>query len=84
VAKHREGLARGDVLVRIGAGVFVVGLVSVALVFVPFLFGRDERGVALSLTSFLTCAGLGLALLGLTLGAKDSQRRATEAAQRDG
>ncbi len=50
---------------RVGAVVFLAGVVAVVAVFVPFLFGGGERGLPLSLATFLTVAGLGLALLGL-------------------
>ncbi len=60
----------GDRLVAAGALLFLAGLVAVGAVFVPFLLGRNERGAPLSLATFLTVAGMGLALAGLARQAR--------------
>jgi uncharacterized membrane protein YidH (DUF202 family) len=84
VAKHGEAARAGDGMVRAGALLFAVGLVAVAVVFVPFTIdlvehgarvaqSRHEHGVALNLATFLVCLGLGVALLGLVRGARASR-----------
>ncbi|HEX8001986.1 MAG TPA: hypothetical protein VF519_04760 [Mycobacteriales bacterium] len=77
----------GDGLVRAGVAVFALGLVAIAVVFVPFGIDlvrhgaryaqspRNEHGVALNLATFLVCAGLGLALIGLVRQARESRLR---------
>jgi branched-subunit amino acid transport protein AzlD len=73
VPRHAAARTRhpGDLLVRVGAVVFAVGVVAVLLVVVPFLTGdRDEPPVLLDLLALLLPAGLGLALLGLLRGAR--------------
>jgi len=62
--------ARGDLLVRVGAGVFGLGVLAVLAIVVPFFFGADERPTWLNLSALLLPVGLGLALLGLLRGAK--------------
>ena len=63
----------GDLLVRLGALVFAVGVVAVLLILVPFLTGdRSGAPVVLDLLALLLPAGLGLALLGLLRGARAS------------
>jgi hypothetical protein len=64
----------GDVLVRLGAGVFAVGVVAVLLILVPFLAGtRADAPLALDLLALLLPVGFGLALLGLLRGARSHQ-----------
>ncbi len=65
----------GERLVRVGAGVFAVGVVGVLLAVVPFFFGRDDASSAVTLVASLLPVGLGLALVGLLLGAR-SRRQA--------
>jgi hypothetical protein len=63
---------RGDLLVRIGAVLFGIGTLAVVVVLVPFLSGdRHEPPLALNLMVLLLPLGLGLALLGLLVGARD-------------
>jgi predicted cation transporter len=88
VAKHGHAPRAGDGLVRAGVVLFVLGLVAIVVVFVPFATDllahgarhaqtpRHERGVALNLATFATCAGLGLALVGLVRQARESRARA--------
>ena len=65
-------MGRGDVLVRVGAGLFAVGLVAAIVVLVPYLAGRSsEPPVGLDLLMLLLPGGFGVALLGLLLGARD-------------
>jgi hypothetical protein len=70
--------------------VFVAGLVAIAVIFVPFVIDllrngarhaqdHHEYGVALNLATFLTCAGFGLALIGLARQARESRARARSA-----
>jgi len=62
---------RGDVLVRLGAGLFAVGLVAALLVLVPYLAGHSgEPPLALDLLMVLLPAGFGVALLGLLVSAR--------------
>ncbi len=87
VARHAEEPRAGDGLVRAGGVVFLVGLVAIGVMFVPFIvdlatkgarYAQDhhEYGVALNLATFLTCAGFALGLIGLLRQAKESRRRA--------
>ena len=75
-ARHRGPHERGagDRLVAIGAVLFLGGLVAIVAVFVPFLFGENERGVPLSVATFFTSAGLGFGLLGLVRSARANRR----------
>lgn len=87
MARHATGPRAGDTVVRVGVVVFLAGLVAIAVVFVPFAVDlvrhgareaqspRHEHGVALNLATFLTCAGLGIALYGLVRQARESRRR---------
>jgi VIT1/CCC1 family predicted Fe2+/Mn2+ transporter len=61
---------RGEGLVRVGAAVFAVGVVGVLLAVVPFFLGRDDAPTWTALLASLLPVGLGLALLGLLLGAR--------------
>jgi uncharacterized membrane protein YidH (DUF202 family) len=77
-------------MVRAGVVVFLAGLVAIAVVFVPFTIDlvrhgaryaqseRNERGVALNLATFLVCAGLGIALIGLVRQARESRARSRD------
>jgi hypothetical protein len=47
-----------DVLVRVGAGIFAIGLLATALIIIPFFFGVTERPTWLNV----------LAVGGLTIG----------------
>jgi uncharacterized membrane protein YidH (DUF202 family) len=92
MGRHGEAPRAGDRLVRAGAIVFVAGLGAVAVIFVPFGVDlvrhgarhaqsrRNEHGVALNLATFLVCAGLGLALVGMVRQARESRRRARDSA----
>ncbi len=60
----------GDRLVRVGTGVFGLGVLGVLLVVVPFFFGRSDAPLAMSLLALLLPVGLGLALTGLLVGAR--------------
>jgi VIT1/CCC1 family predicted Fe2+/Mn2+ transporter len=66
----------GEGLVRIGAVVFAVGVVGVLLAVVPFFFGRQDASSLVTLTASLLPVGLGIALVGLLVGAR-SRRRAS-------
>jgi hypothetical protein len=89
VARHAEQPRAGDRLVQVGALVFVAGLVAILVMFVPFVVdlvregaayaqAKHEYGVALNLATFLTCAGLGLGLIGLVRQARESRARARD------
>jgi uncharacterized membrane protein YidH (DUF202 family) len=89
VAKHGHPARAGDGLVRAGAVVFLLGLVAVAVVFVPFAIDlvrhgaraaqsrRHEHGVPLNLATFLVCVGLALGLAGMVRQARDSRARSS-------
>ena len=64
----------GDTLVRVGAGVFALGLVGVLLVVVPFFLGHGEAPLPLDLLALLLPVGFGLALLGLLRGTRHPQQ----------
>jgi hypothetical protein len=69
-----EAAHAGDLLVRLGAGVFAVGVVGVLLILVPFLLGdHSSAPVAFDLLALLLPAGFGLALLGLLLSARSHE-----------
>lgn len=55
---------------RIGAGVFALGVVGVLLVLVPFFLGHSNAPLPVSLLALLLPVGLGLALTGLLVGAR--------------
>lgn len=67
----------GALLVRVGAALFLLGVVAVAIVVLPHPLSRQERPLSLNLLAFLTSAGLGLALLGLLRGARADHRART-------
>lgn len=62
---------RGDLLVRSGAAVFIVGLLGV-LVMVASFFLQVQPPLALDVVATLTPVGLALALVGLLRGARTS------------
>lgn len=88
MARHATEPRAGDTVVRVGVVVFLAGLVAVVAIFVPFGLDlvrhgaryaqsrRNEHGVALNLATFLTCAGLAIALYGLVRQARQSRARA--------
>ncbi|MGZ6791679.1 MAG: hypothetical protein ACXVGH_05695 [Mycobacteriales bacterium] len=76
MARHAAPTTRrpGDLLVRLGAVVFAVGVVGALLILVPFLLG--DRGSApfwVDALALALPAGFGLALLGLLVGARASE-----------
>ena len=63
----------GDGLIRIGAGVFGVGLVAVLVAVLPFFFGVENRPLPLNLAAgVLPPLGLLLALVGLVRESRSS------------
>jgi hypothetical protein len=66
-ARHagRAGLEPGDVLVRVGAVLFLIGAVAVFADFLPHPLSHQNRPLPLDLLAYSMAAGLGLALLGL-------------------
>ena len=60
----------GERLVRLGAAVFGLGVVGVLLAVVPFFLGRDDAPTWTALLASLLPVGLGLALVGLLVGAR--------------
>ena len=61
----------GDLLIRSGAVVFAVGAVAVLAILVPFFLGHGhDAPTALNLVALLLPVGLGLALVGLLVGAR--------------
>jgi len=64
-------VGRGDVLVRIGAVLFAVGLLAALVGLIPYLGGdASEPPLALDLLMLLLPGGFGIALLGLLVGAR--------------
>ena len=61
----------GDLLIRSGAILFAIGAAAVLAILVPFfLFDWRDVPTALSLVALLLPVGLGLALVGLLVGAR--------------
>lgn len=71
----------GDLLVRIGAVVFGVGVLGVLAALVPFLLGRQDAPLWTTLVASLLPVGLLVALLGLLRAALS---RRSEAGSRRG
>lgn len=69
-ARHAGDAEPGARLVVVGSLLFVVGIVGVLLVVVPFLLGRDDAPLWTTLLASLLPVGLGLSLLGLLRGAR--------------
>lgn len=67
-------MSRGDVLIRIGALAFVLGLASLLAAVVPFLLGHDNTPLPLALGSYAMVAGIVLAAIGLRLQSVDRRR----------
>lgn len=87
MARHAQQKRAGDTLVRIGAGVFVIGVAAITAIFAPFVVDMarhgarhaqdtHEYGLALNLATFLTCVGMAMALAGLVRQARESRARA--------
>jgi hypothetical protein len=56
----------GDRLIAAGIACFVLGLIAIAVIFLPFVFrGNRESGLLWGLGSFLAVVGLALAMAGL-------------------
>lgn len=72
---YAGGVRPGDGLVRIGAGVFLAGLVAILVVVLPFFFGVDNWPLPVNLAAgVLPPLGLLLALAGLVRGARSTAR----------
>ena len=66
----------GDLLVRVGAAVFGLGVLGILGILVPFLVTKRHDAPAwLDLTALLLPAGFGLALLGLVRSARSHGRQ---------
>ncbi|UGQ14803.1 hypothetical protein LO772_15255 [Yinghuangia sp. ASG 101] len=72
-AAGREA-GRGDVAVRIGAVVFVVGTVATLATLTPFLIGADALPRTVYLLSLLMPLGLAVALGGLVATVRGQRR----------
>lgn len=79
MARHRRGgpPEPGGLLVRLGAVLFLAGVVAVCVTFLPHPLSRQERPLPVDVLTFLTAAGLGLALLGMLRGARAEHRART-------
>ena len=64
----------GDLLVRVGAVVFTVGLLATVVIVVPFFFGRSDAPLGPALAALLMPVGLGIALSGLLRSARRGRR----------
>ena len=64
----------GERLVRLGVGVFALGLLAALVVVVPLFFGRADAPLGLTLATLLMPIGLGLALSGLLRAARRGRR----------
>ena len=64
----------GDLLVRLGAGIFAVGAIGILAIIVPFLAGtRRDAPAGLDLLALLLPLGFGLALFGLFRSARSHE-----------
>ena len=77
-----SGREAGTLLVRVGAGAFLVGLIFAAIVFFPFLFGVRNAPAWLALGTMLAPIGFAMALTGLFRQARVAQRAVLDAARR--
>lgn len=64
----------GERLVRLGALLFALGVLGVLAAVVPFLLGRDEAPLWTTLLASVLPVGLGVALVGLLVGARSRRR----------
>nr|WP_237694767.1 hypothetical protein [Streptomyces sp. SID5468] len=78
-AVSNETRRPGDLLVRTGAIVFIIGAVATAVTITPLFIGGHPLPTAAYLVSMLMGVGMALALVGL-LRAALAQRRATREA----
>ncbi len=70
----------GDLLVRTGAVVFIVGALGTIATITPLFLGSDPLPTAAYLVAMLMGAGFALALGGLLRSAAAARRQATSAA----
>lgn len=70
--RHGAGSAvrPGDLLVRTGAALFVLGVLGVLVMVVPFFAGSGRPPFAADVLATLTPVGLAVALLGLVRAAR--------------
>jgi len=71
-------MGAGDLLVRIGAIVFVVGAIGTLVTMAPLLLGTSRLPTPAYFVSMLMAVGLGLALLGLLRSAMAQRQTARE------
>lgn len=71
----------GERLVRVGGVLFALGVVLLLGAVVPFLFGRGNSPLLLNLGALAAPLGLGLALVGMLVSARASQRSARESSR---
>src|SRR4051812_22408483 len=84
-ARRRADARPGDGLVRAGGVVFVLGLIAVLVVVLPFFFGKQDWPLALNLAAgVLPPLGLALALAGLVRSARRTARDNRAASARPG
>jgi len=81
VAKDEESAARrpGHWLLRVGTACFLVGLVFVGIVFLPFFAGSSAQPALAAVGTMLGPVGFLLVLLGLVRQARANNRAAREA-----
>ncbi|GAA3386555.1 hypothetical protein [Cryptosporangium minutisporangium] len=73
----------GRWLLRIGAACFVVGVVFVGIVFLPFFAGSSAQPALAAVGTMLGPLGFVLVLLGIGRQAAENNRAARAALQRD-
>lgn len=77
-----DSVGPGDALVRLGAVVFLVGVVAVVVGVVPGVLANRAAAVApVVLAACLLPAGLGIALVGLLRAARTGRRAARRSAR---
>jgi hypothetical protein len=76
VTFERDAPRPGDGLVRVGAVVFLVGVVAILVVVLPFFFGKQNWPLPLNLAAgVLPPLGLALALGGIVRAGRAARSR---------
>jgi tellurite resistance protein TehA-like permease len=82
VATHQEARS-GRWLLRVGSACFVVGLVFVGIVFLPFFAGSSAQPALAAVGTMLGPVGFALVLFGLVRQARANNRAARDALRAD-
>lgn len=77
---QNEGRQPGDLLVRAGAVVFLVGAIATMITFVPFFIGTEPFPATAYFVSMLMGAGFALGVAGLVRSVAAQRRQTLTAA----